>query len=429
LFDTEQSMLLMIGTLPSAIRRFLLTAFTSFNNRKIIMKTHSVLRRSTLSLMSVACLGALTLQTASAQSVDDPYYYLGLSGGQSNGSYHESQMFGNVVRRNVNPTSFGREDTDSAFKLFFGYQFNRNWGMELGYFDLGQYQFNIATAPPGNFNGEVKVRGINFNLVGTMPLSDNFSVFAKAGGHTARTQGAFTGSGTVVVLNANPSTRKTNFNAGVGMQYSFNPSFQMRAEFERFRVDNPVGDTGAVNLATIGLIFPFGRTMTPKPRMAEAVYVAPAPVPAPVYVAPPVVVTPPPPPPFVAPPSRRVTFSAESLFAFDRSDISADGKMSLDKFVNDTRSTAYDTIIVEGHTDRIGSDSYNQALSERRAMAVKNYLASTNRLDAAKIRAAGKGESTPVTKSGDCVGSSATPKLIACLAPDRRVDVVVNATR
>jgi len=417
----------MIGTFASvglSNSRASADSSQSHLKRKTMMKT-----RSALSLMSVACLGALTLQTSSAQSADDRYPYLGISGGQATGSYHESQMFGNVVRRNVNPASFGRDDTDSAFKFFFGYQFNRNWGMEVGYFDLGQYHFNITTAPAGNFNGEVKVRGINFNLISTLPLSDNFSVFAKAGGHYARTQEAFNGNGTVVVLNANPSARKTNFNGGVGLQYSFNPSFQMRAEFERFVVNNPVGDHGAVTLATIGLIFPFGRTMTPKPRMAEAVYVAPEPVPAPVYVAPPVVVAPPPPRPFVAPPARRLTFSAESLFAFNRSDISADGKMALDKFTNDTRGTTYDTIIVEGHTDRIGSDSYNQALSERRAMAVKTYLVSTDRLQAAKISAAGKGESTPVTKSSDCVGNSATPKLIACLAPDRRVDVVVNATR
>ena len=385
--------------------------------------------RSVLSLMSVACLSALTIQSALAQSPDDPYYYLGLSGGQARGSYHESQLFGAVVRQNVNPTSFGREDKDTAFKLFGGYQFNRNWGLEVGYFDLGQYRFNITTAPPGNFNGEVKVRGINFNLVGTLPLSDNFSVFARAGGHYARTQEAFSGNGTVVVLNANPSTRKTNLNGGVGMQYSFNPSFQMRVEFERFRINNPVGDQGNVNLATIGLIFPFGRPMAPKPRMAEAVYVAPAPAPAPpVYVAPPVVVTPPP-PPYVAPPARRVSFSAASLFAFNRSDISAEGKLALDKFATDTRGSTYGTIMVEGHTDRIGSSTYNQALSERRAEAVKNYLISSGRLDSGKISSSGKGESTAVTKPGDCVGNSASPKLIACLSPDRRVDVVVNATR
>jgi len=418
----------MIGTLASVIHRPLLTSSESHHKRKINMKTHSAFSLSKLSLMSVACLGALNLSTASAQSVDDPYYYFGVSGGQSTGRFNEEQMFGNVVRRNVNPTSFSRDDTDTAFKFFFGHQFNRNWGLELGYFDLGQYKFNIATAPPGNFNGEVKVRGINFNLVGTLPLSENFSAFAKAGGHYARTQDAFNGSGTVVVLNATPSTRKTNFNGGVGLQYAFNPSFQMRVEFERFRIDNPVGDHGTVNLASIGLIFPFGRTMTPKPRMAEAVYVAPAPSP-PVSVAPTPVVIAPTPPVSVAPPMRRVSFSAESLFGFDRSEISADGKMALDKFANDTRGSTYDTIIVEGHTDRIGSSSYNQALSERRADAVKSYLVTNARLDAPKVSSSGKGESTAVTKPGDCVGNSATPKLIACLAPDRRVDVVVNATR
>ncbi len=391
------------------------------------MKNRSAL--SLMSVMSVACLGTLALQTASAQSVDDPYYYLGLGGGQATGKYDERQMFNNVTLRNNLPTAFSHNDRNSAFKIFGGYQFNRYFGVEAGYFDLGRYRFNIATNPAGNFNGEVKARGGNLDLVGTLPITDNFSVFAKVGGQYARTEDAFNGNGSVVVLNSNPSTRKTNYNGGVGLQYAFNPSFQMRAEFERFRLDNAVLNHSAVNLASISLIFPFGRTMAPKPRLAETAYVPPVAAPAqPAYVAPAPAIAPTP-PAYVAPPARRVSFSAESLFAFNKSEIGAEGKKALDKFAADTRGTSYDTIVVEGHADRIGSNSSNQALSERRAEAVKNYLVSTDRLESAKINSIGKGESAPVTKPGDCIGKRATPKLIACLAPDRRVDVVVNATR
>ena len=381
--------------------------------------------RSVLNLMSIACLSALTLQTAAAQSTNDPYYYLGLSGGQTMGKFDEQRMFNSVVFPGASATSFGRDEKDTAFKIFTGYQFNRNWGMELGYFDLGKYRFNTATLPVGNFGGELKVRGVNLNLVGTMPLSDNFSVFAKAGAGYARSEASFNRSGAVVLRNSSLSTRKTNLNGGVGLQYAFNPSFQMRAEYERFIVSNPVGDHGRIDLASVSLIFPFGRTMAPKPMSAEAPYVAPAPAPAPI-APPPVAVAPPPAP--AAPSARRVSFSAESLFSFDRADITADGRQSLDKFTSDTRGSSYDMITVEGHTDRLGSSEYNQRLSERRAEAVKNYLVSSDRLEAAKINSSGKGETMPVTKPEDCVGRNATKKLIACLAPDRRVDVVVNAS-
>jgi OOP family OmpA-OmpF porin len=86
-------------------------------------------------------------------------------------------------------------------------------------------------------------------------------------------------------------------------------------------------------------------------------------------------------------------------------------------------------ITVEGHTDRLGSDAYNQRLSTRRAEAVKSYLVGTGGIDGTKISAVGKSESAPVTKPGDCTGTSASTKLLACLQPDRRVEVEVVGTR
>ena len=126
---------------------------------------------------------------------------------------------------------------------------------------------------------------------------------------------------------------------------------------------------------------------------------------------------------------RRVSFSAESLFAFDKTVIKPDGKAALDRFANELRGTQFDRISVEGHADRLGSTAYNQRLSTKRAEAVKAYLISAGRVDANKISATGKGETMPVTKPGDCRGNKQTPSLVACLQPDRRVDVEVTATK
>jgi OOP family OmpA-OmpF porin len=75
-------------------------------------------------------------------------------------------------------------------------------------------------------------------------------------------------------------------------------------------------------------------------------------------------------------------------------------------------------ITVTGHTDRLGSDQYNQRLSQRRADAVKKYLVSkgvaTNR-----VNAVGKGEKEPVVQCNE----KARPALIKCLEPNRRVVV------
>jgi len=105
------------------------------------------------------------------------------------------------------------------------------------------------------------------------------------------------------------------------------------------------------------------------------------------------------------------------------------GKPNLDKFAADLRGTNYDVITVTGHTDRIGSHAYNMKLSTRRAEAVQTYLVESAGIPANKITAKGVDGADPVTKAGECKGKKATKELIACLQPDRRVEVEVSAQK
>jgi OOP family OmpA-OmpF porin len=126
---------------------------------------------------------------------------------------------------------------------------------------------------------------------------------------------------------------------------------------------------------------------------------------------------------------RKVQFSADSLFTFDKAVVRPDGRAALDTFAGELKGTTYSKISVEGNTDRLGSDAYNQKLSQARADAVKAYLVGTSGIDGAKITSVGRGETNPVTKPEDCKGNKATKALIACLQPDRRVDVEVTGQR
>jgi len=147
--------------------------------------------------------------------------------------------------------------------------------------------------------------------------------------------------------------------------------------------------------------------------------------------APRVAAAPPPPEKPKAAPARveqrRVNFSADTLFAFDKSVLKPEGKAALDEFGRQLDGAQYDVVSVVGHTDRFGSNDYNQRLSERRAHTVKEYLTSRN-IVANRITAEGKGETQPVTQPGDCLGSK-TAKVIACLQPDRRVHVEVTGIK
>ena len=124
---------------------------------------------------------------------------------------------------------------------------------------------------------------------------------------------------------------------------------------------------------------------------------------------------------------QKISFSVDALFAFDKSVLKPEGRVLLDGLVKQLSGATYDNIQATGHTDRFGSSAYNQKLSERRANAVKDYLASKDVM-ASRIDAQGKGETQPVTKAGDCKGAKSA-KVIACLQPDRRVDIEITGAK
>ncbi len=142
--------------------------------------------------------------------------------------------------------------------------------------------------------------------------------------------------------------------------------------------------------------------------------VAPAPAPAPAPRA-------------VTPVSQKMTLKADTLFDFDKSALRPEGRRELDGLIDKLKTIDIETIIDIGHTDRFGSATYNQKLSMRRAESVKAYLVSKG-VPANRIFTDGKGKTQPVTKPGECKGP-ATKKVIACLQPDRRVEIEVIGTR
>lgn len=152
------------------------------------------------------------------------------------------------------------------------------------------------------------------------------------------------------------------------------------------------------------------------PTPARAVVVAAAePPPAP---------TPPPPP---KPAGAKVTLDADTLFDFDKAVLRPAGMSALDAFLEKMKGIDAEVIIAVGHADRFGSDAYNQTLSERRAASVKTYLG-TKGVAENRVHTEGRGEKEPVTKADDCKGSKSA-KVIACLQPDRRVEIEVVGTQ
>lgn len=119
-------------------------------------------------------------------------------------------------------------------------------------------------------------------------------------------------------------------------------------------------------------------------------------------------------------------FNAETLFDFDKVVVKPGALKILDEKIVSSMKMHPEVVllIITGHTDRIGSEKYNQDLSERRANAVKAYLAKQG-VATERMRASGKGESEQNSEANTkeaCKGMK-DQKLIACLQPDRRVTV------
>jgi OOP family OmpA-OmpF porin len=375
---------------------------------------------------------------------NDSGWYIGGNVGMMRDHIDDARITSGLLGAGFATTSIVDDDSDVGYKLFGGYKFNKNFALEAGYFNLGNSGF-IATVPGGTLNGNMKIGGLNLDAVGILPLTERFSVFGRVGINYAKTKDHFTSTGGVgITTNPNPTANQINPKVGLGFQYNFTESLGMRAEMERYRVDDAVGHKGDIDLVSLGLVYRFGvKKPVPAPaiKAAKSAPIVAAIVQPPVIVQPPeivqppvvelvVVVVPPPPPPPPVHIKRTFTVdsSEESFFDFDKATVTPVGQKALDKFVLELNGTTYEVITVTGHTDRIGSPAYNTRLSEHRAEAVKTYLVESSGIPSSKISTKGVGESEPVTKPGECKGDK-SKKLIACLAPDRRVEVEVTATR
>ncbi|MGL6246994.1 OmpA family protein [Pseudomonas sp.] len=110
-----------------------------------------------------------------------------------------------------------------------------------------------------------------------------------------------------------------------------------------------------------------------------------------------------------------ITLPGDVLFAFNKSDLTSSAQSQLDALMDKLQNADVVSIKVIGHTDSVGSDEYNQALSERRASSVAAYLLSQG-LAPNKLTSEGKGESQPVADNETDEGR----------AKNRRVELHIN---
>lgn len=324
---------------------------------------------------------------------------------------------------------------DAAYGIRLGKQFSEKWDVQFGVTRTkGDIDVNKIRVGDGEYKQSLV--GLDFLY---MLSRDNYRPFLLAGIGAARNDiEGYDGLGVKV----DEDNWSWMANVGAGFQYSFNETIGVQADIRHVwsRADGPSGTpkvqpfsserTIGNTYLNLGLIINFG---APK-KVAAAAPVA-EPVSKLPEVAPqaeeshPFTIDKPAEEPAVGPQKpafEKITLQAEVLFDFDKSVVKGAGKKHLDVEVIEKMKAhpEVELVLITGHTDRIGSNKYNQSLSERRATAVKKYLVSQG-IAAERLHAVGKGEAEPVA---DCKGVRGK-KVVECLQPNRRVVVEIEAQR
>jgi len=369
---------------------------------------------------AVGTLGLVGFAAMSGQFAvaDDSGWVGGLSVGQSTANIDDAGIAAQLLGSGLTTTSMTDDHRDTGYKVFGGYRFNRYFALEAGYFNLGQFGFTSTTTPAGTLTGEIKLQGLNLDAVGILPLAESFSVFGRVGWNYAEARDNFTNTGAVAVpTDPNPSKRDTNYKLGLGLQYNFTESLGMRAEVERYRINDAVGNRGDIDLVSVGLVVRFGgdkpapapRAATPPPRVAAA----------PVRVIVPVRA------------QKQYCSVLDLAYEIDRDEIQRDDKEKLGVVATFLKKYPDTTALIEGHTDNVGTAEINMQLSRRRAQSVVSFLVQDYKIDPSRLMAVGYGEERPIADNRTEEGKRANRRVnavIACASDFEGLKVVAART-
>jgi len=151
-------------------------------------------------------------------------------------------------------TSFSSDNSSTGWKIYGGYQFHRNFGVEAGYVDLGSIGVR-GTATVGGVNttfaGDADVTAWTLALTGTLPMNQQFDLTGKLGFYNWDAGGGVAGAAPGISAGLGASDTGTDFLGGLGVRYNINKNVGIGAEWEYF------GGSDKANFYSINLRYKF----------------------------------------------------------------------------------------------------------------------------------------------------------------------------
>lgn len=156
------------------------------------------------------------------------------------------------------PYASSNTDLDTAFKISAGYMFNRYFGAELNYVDLGKHSLTVSSADPLVANGSYKSSGYGVSLVGNFPITHFIAAQGRLGVTNLKTSNTTEISG-VATGYSSGSKSKNTVTVGVGVSYDLTHKVQLRADYDRYMGVSDSGDynLGDANMMSIGVGYKF----------------------------------------------------------------------------------------------------------------------------------------------------------------------------
>jgi OOP family OmpA-OmpF porin len=193
--------------------------------------------RKAIALTGLVAAAAVISPLAAAQ---DSGWYIGASVGQSTFKDSCSGLPGGV----------SCDDSDTAFGVFGGYQFNKYFGGELGYTDLGKTQASGLGA-----SADIKAKAFELLAVGTFPITEQFSIYGKLGFFRWDVDASASGPGGGV----SQSESGTDLTYALGVQYNFTKKFGVRAQYQQYKDAGDAATTGEgdINVISVGIVYKF----------------------------------------------------------------------------------------------------------------------------------------------------------------------------
>ena len=360
--------------------------------------------KKTAIALVVAGLAAASVAQAAPQ---ENTFYAGVKAGQA--SFHDG-IKANSDATNPRSLDFGTGYNRNSFTygVFGGYQIlnrdNLGLAVELGYDDFGRVKFKEA----GKVAKKHTNHGAHLSLKGSYEVLNGLDVYGKAGVALVRSDYKFydVATGARDHEEGRHSLRTSGLFA-VGAEYAVLPELAVRLEYQwltrvgKFRTQDTHNSSvdynpwiGSINA---GVSYRFGQGAVAAPAMAPEVV------------------------------SKTFNLNSDVTFAFGKANLKPQAQATLDGIYGEIAQINSAKVAVAGYTDRIGSDAGNLKLSQRRADTVANYLVQKGVATNA-ISATGYGKANPVT-GATCDQVKGRKALIACLAPDRRVEIAVNGTK